>query len=225
MTIDSKQIGLFPEGLDERRAAAHPAERRPRRAAQLAEVLGAEVGQFVLLGVAPDVFDRIEFGRVGWQVFQMDLSVCARHEVAHRSAAMNGQAVPDNQQPSADVPLQVLQKLDDLWRFDAAGKKPEVKIPDCQRGHRRKAFPVEGVLQHRRLAARRPGAHAVRSFRKAALVHKRDDSPLGQRFFFISGQRERFHFLMAASSRWTARPVGRWQLQPKPRKIRHTCPG
>ena len=65
----------------------------------------------------------------------------------------------------------------------------------------------------------------MRSFAQTALVHKYYDSTLLERFFFISGQRTRFQRWIAGSSRWVARPTGRWQLQPKERKIRQTCPG
>jgi hypothetical protein len=41
--------------------------------------------------------------------------------------------------------------------------------------------------------------------------------------FFSAGHRSRFQRRMAASSRSMARPVGRCELHPSPRKIRHTC--
>jgi len=179
----------------------------------------------MLLAIAPDVFHRVEFWRVCWQELQLNAATLLGDELPHQPAAMSGQAVPDYGQPAADVPLQVSQELDYLWRLDAAGEESEVEVPYRDSRHGRKALPVEGVLQHRRLAARRPGAYPVRALAQAAFIHEHYGSALLAGFFFISGQRTRFHRRIAGSSRWVARPTGRWQLQPSERSIRHTCPG
>jgi hypothetical protein len=56
---------------------------------------------------------------------------------------MNGQTVPNDSQPTADVPLKMLQELDDLRGLDAAGKKPEIEVPYREASHGREALPVE----------------------------------------------------------------------------------
>src|SRR5690242_13197700 len=119
----------------------------------------------------------------------------------------------------------MFQKLDHLRSFDASRKESEIEAPEGNSGDRRKAFPVEGILQHGSFTARSPSANPVRSLAQTALVHKHYGALLLLGFFFISGQRTCFQRRMATSSRWMARPIGRWQLQPKERKIRHTCPG
>jgi len=179
----------------------------------------------MLLAIAPNILHGIEFGRVGGKEFQEDLSFLVRDKLAHQPAAVHGQAVPDDRQAAADVPLEVAQKLDHLRGLDAAGEQTEEEVPDRDASHGRKALPIEGVLQNRRLAAGGPGAHPVRSLAQAALVHKHYGTALLERFFFISGQRTRFQRWMAGSSRCVARPTGRWQLQPRERKIFQTCPG
>jgi len=138
---------------------------------------------------------------------------------------MSGQAIPNNRQLGADVPLKVFQELDYLRSLDAAGKKPEIEIPHSNARHGREALPIEGVLEHRSVAPRRPGSHPVRPLAQTAFVHEDYGPVLLERFFFISRQRTRFQCWMAGSSRWVARPTGRWQLQPRERKILHTCPG
>jgi hypothetical protein len=75
------------------------------------------------------------------------------------------------------------------------------------------------------LASGSPGTNAVRSLAQTTLVHKYYGALLPQGFFLSSGQRTRFQRRIAGSSRCVARPVGRWQLQPKERSIRHTWPG
>jgi len=176
----------------------------------------------MLLTVAPDIFDRIEFRRVSRQKLQFDPPALVGDKFAHQTTPMDRQPIPDDRQPARDVPLQVLQELNYLRRLDAAREKAEVKVPDGNAGHGREALPVERVLQHWRLAARRPSAHAMRPFAQAALVDKHYDPLLLEGFFFISGQRTRFQRWIAASSRCVARPTGRWQLQPSERRIRHT---
>src|SRR2546421_11933542 len=118
----------------------------------------------------------------------------------------------------------MLQETNQLGRFNASGIKPKVKIPNREASNSREALPIEGVLQHRSLASRGPSAYPMRPLAQAAFVHEHYRSPLLAGFFLISGQRSRFHRLMAASSRWMARPVGRWQLQPSERKMRQTWP-
>jgi hypothetical protein len=49
--------------------------------------------------------------------------------------------------------------------------------------------------------------------------------PEARGVFFSAGHRCRFHCAIAVSSRSSARPVGRWQLQPSFRKSHHTWPG
>ena len=179
----------------------------------------------MLLAISPDVFDRIEFRCIGWQTLQMDAAVLLSDVFPDQSATVRGQTIPDDCQPAANVQLEVFQKLNHLRGLDAAGEKSEVKIPNGDACYGRKTLPVEGILQHRSLAPRRPGSDPMRPLAQSAFVHKHYGAALQERFFFISGQRTRFHCRIAGSSRCVARPVGRWQLQPRERKILHTCPG
>src|SRR5207248_696668 len=48
-------------------------------------------------------------------------------------------------------------------------------------------------------------------------------APLFPGFFLISGQRFCFHSRIFSSSRSSARPTGRWQLQPNCRRMRQAC--
>jgi len=55
-----------------------------------------------------------------------------------------------------------------------------------------------------------------------ALVDEDDGAPLAERFFLSRGQRTRFQYRIACSSRSSAFPVGRWQLHPSWRRMRQT---
>ena len=179
----------------------------------------------MLLAISPDVFHRVEFRSIGWQALQMDIAVLLSYVFLYQAASVGRQTIPHDSQSAANVLLEMFQKFDHLRSLDAAGEESEVEIPDRDACDGRKTLPVEGILQNRGLAAWGPGSDPMRPLAQAAFVHKYYRSALLERFFLISGQRIRFHCRIAGSSRCVARPTGRWQLQPKERKILQTCPG
>jgi len=179
----------------------------------------------MLLAVSPDVFDRIEFRGVGGQALQVDAAVLLGDVVPNQPAAVRRQTIPDDGEQAADVLLEMFEKFDDLRGLDAAGEKSEIEIPNGDACYGRKTVPVEGILQHWSLTTRRPGSDPMRPLAQSAFIHKDEGAALLECFFLIFGQISRFHCKMAGSSRWVARPTGRWQLQPRARKIRQTCPG
>lgn len=93
MTTRSKQFSLFPEGFHQGGTAAHPPQRLARGPSQLGEILRAEIGQFVLLAVSPDVFDRIQFRRIGRQTLQMDAVVLLSDVIPDQAAAVKDKRV------------------------------------------------------------------------------------------------------------------------------------
>jgi hypothetical protein len=82
--------------------------------------------------------------------------------------------------------------------------------------------PCEAVLQDWRLSFGRPGPNAVRSFAHPGFVDEDDGSAFSRAVFFKAGQRFFFHRRMAASSRFLARPLGRWQEKFSPLSSRQT---
>jgi hypothetical protein len=121
--------------------------------------------------------------------------------------------------------LEVGEELDDLRAFDRTGEEPEVETPPRDAGDRGEQVPVEMVLEDRRLPPGRPGPAAVGPLAQSALVDEDDRLPLRGSVFFSAGQRTRFQWRIAASFRSSARPVGRWQLQPSCLRRRQTWPG
>lgn len=110
--------------------------------------------------------------------------------------------------------LEVAQKRDDLEAFDTAGMDLEIEPPERQAANDRKAFPVEGLVQHRGLPPWRPCACPRGAGAQPAFVDKDDGSPLLPGLFFKAGQSVRCQRRIAFSSRSTARRSGRWQLKP-----------
>src|SRR5262245_4782618 len=96
--------------------------------AELAKVVGAQVGQCVLLPIAPQIFDRVEFGRVGRQVLEVNAAMLGAHEVLDESTAMLAQTVPDNQQLARQSRLQLPEEVDYLRTADRSRVQAEVEI-------------------------------------------------------------------------------------------------
>src|SRR5881409_3067938 len=163
----------------------------------------------MLFAIAPDVFDRIEFGRVSRQILQLDPAPLPAHKLPDQPTAMDRQPIPNHRELASDVSLEVAQELDHLRGFDTSGKESKIKIPDRDTRHRRKTFPIERVLQDWSLAAWRPGPHSVGPFAQAAFVHKHYRPALLEGFFLarasapasICGSR-------AHRPEWPGRPAG-----------------
>jgi len=179
----------------------------------------------MLFPVAPDVLHRVEFWRVSGQALQFEPGLLAGDPVLDQAAAVSGKAVPDDQQPAREMAQEMSKKLDHLGTANGSWKEAEVETPPGYPGHRREQLPVEMILQHRGLSARRPRAAAVGSLAQPALVDEDDGLARPAGFFLSWGQRYFFQRWMASSSRSSARPAGRWQLQPNCPSRRQTCAG
>ena len=147
----------------------------------------------------PHILYRIEFGRVSRQTFNHDAPLGGRHIVFDQHAAMNGCAIPDDQHFSAHVPFEMLEKLDDLDAFDAAGMNLKIKPPERQAADDRKAFPVERLVQHGGLPARRPSADSRRAGAQSAFIYENDGS------FLLAGLFFKRAIPLAASDGWLSR--------------------
>jgi hypothetical protein len=66
---------LFPERDDQLPSALHGFETVACEGSNLTNSIQAKIGQFSLLHVAPDVFDRVEFRSVRWQTLKHDMAV------------------------------------------------------------------------------------------------------------------------------------------------------
>src|SRR5580658_2670412 len=221
MTLN-RQFCLLPERGNELRSTLHGLEPIAGEGADLTDGVQAQIGQFALLHVAPDVFDRIEFRRVGWQSFQDQVSVERFDVVLNHPTAVRRQAIPDDQQLAANLLVKRLQEFDELRTPDCAGVQAEIEVPETDAGDHRQLLPVEAVLQYRGLAFGCPGLDARGPLAQSGFVDEDDGAAFSAGLFFSAGQRLVRHCLMAASSRWIARPVGRWLEKPSSCRMRQT---
>ena len=224
--MGSKQFGLGEEGCDEPRAtfpATDALERLTGGVAEFPDVLGAEVGQFMLFPIAPQILDGIEFRGVGGQSLGVQPVGLLGEISGDPLAAVDRGSIPQQQDFAGDLAVQGLQKLDHLRALDRTGVQPEVEVARGQPGNRREALPVEVEGQDRGLAARRPGARPVRPLAQPAFVEEDEGAALPAGFFLRRGQVLAFHPAIFASSRSRARPTGRCGLKPSCPSRRHTC--
>jgi len=174
---------LLPERGNKCVTALHGPQAVACAMGELAESTRAEVAQLMLLQMSPDVLRGVELGCVGWEVFELDRAFEALDVVAHELAAVSGQAVPNHQHFTSDLPPQGVEKLNQLRTLDRTWKESEVETLKSDTGDRRELVPVEVVLQDRGLAARGPTANLGRSFAQSRLVDEDDDSALFSGFF------------------------------------------
>lgn len=110
---------------------------------QIPEIAGADVRQFVLLQIGPDILDRIQFRRVGRQPVNLDSAFERVEIVPDQLAAMRGQAIPNDREFAGDGAQQVGQEDDDVFAANRFFKDLEIEIPDCQPCNQGKSLPIE----------------------------------------------------------------------------------
>ena len=85
---------------------------------------------------------------------------------------MSGHAIPDDEQFTFDVTLEVLQEINYLLGLDRTGVEAKVKVPPRQSGDGRELLPVKVELQDWGLAFGTPCAYTVWLLAQAAFVNK-----------------------------------------------------
>jgi len=100
--------------------AAEAAAAETQRTANGGKTVGTEVGGYAL-EPRPEAFDRVEFGGVGREAMHREPRVLSLDMLPGHHAAVGVQAVPEQDDGSADVTSQVLQEVDDLGERIAPG--------------------------------------------------------------------------------------------------------
>ncbi len=109
------EIGLFPEGGDEKSAALGSLELGASECAELREVPWTKVGHLMLLPIRPQVFDGIECGCVGRQKLQLNIATFGVDVIAHQAAAMGLQTIPNDKEFAAgQLAAEIFEEGDEL---------------------------------------------------------------------------------------------------------------
>ena len=125
-----------------------------------------------MLPITPQVFDGIEFGSIGRQALKLQPAVGANQELFYQCAPMRRRTIPDHKQVPFDMGQQVFQKDNHLWTSDGSRKQLKVEVPPRYAGTRRERFPIEVILDNRRLSPWLPSPASVGTFTESALVNK-----------------------------------------------------
>ncbi len=137
----------------------------------------------MLLPVSPDIFDRIEFRRVGGEPFQRDATPLIRHELLDQSATVSREPIPNDEKIAREVAHQVAQEFHHLRAFDRSWVQAEVEGPPRNARDDGERAPVEVVLENRSLASGSPASTTVGPLAQSALVDEDDRLPSTPRVF------------------------------------------
>lgn len=220
---------MAEEGSTQVRVSTDAAQTASHAARQALQILRGRVGQGGGVQMSPELFDGIQFGGISGERLQAQPVAMVAEGLTGEPAAMSRQPIPEQDHRATAVTLQMVQEAYDVPAANPSTmqRQQPARVPTVGAGQHgsdpRHAFPVEGLNQARRLAARCPGGSDRGTLRETAFVHKTQPSlqPLG--VFFTWGQRRRTQRAMASSSRSLARRAGRWRLQPNCWRTRQVC--
>ena len=170
---------------------------------KLNNVLGCTVGQRIF-GFGPHKLIGIEFGGIGRKSMHMEPLVLA-NELLNDEAPVDGTAIPQQHNRSAQVAQKVTQETDDLHPGNIDAVEAEVKSKpmapwgDGEGGDGRNPLPVVAVSEDRGLADRRPGLAHVRDEEESAFVEEGEMGPKSLGFFLT------WAIPVSSSVRWPAR--------------------
>ena len=102
-----KQICLFPASHDDTGAMLGTFELVAGCRLQLGEIVRAEIRQRMPFEPSPQILDRIQVGRVRRQISYLDVPAGAVQIVPHQLRPVRLEAIPDNQERSFEVSLEL----------------------------------------------------------------------------------------------------------------------
>lgn len=180
---------------------------------QIVDIIRPPVCEAVL-GQAPHAFVRVELGRIGREVFEVQAREPAT-EVADRIALVNPALVPEHDDMAAEVVQELAEELERVRVREVLldEEAPVEAEPLAHRTHRdagdhRDLIPLITMADDRRLAAGRPCLVDARDQQEPRLVDEDEMGAQPPGVFFTRGHATRFQCSIAASSRSNARVSG-----------------
>ena len=164
---------------------------------------GRTIGQRVF-GFGPHKLIGIELWGIGWKSMHHEPLVLA-NELLDDDAPVDGAAIPEQHNRSAQMAQEVTQEADDLHPRNIGAVETEVKSKPLARrrdgdcGDGRNPLPAVAVFEDRSIADRRPGLAHVRDEEESAFVEKYEMGPKSLGFFLTPAT------AAFSSARWLAR--------------------
>ena len=179
----AKQLGRVPRTTQRGGEVAH----------QLFSREWAAVGE-ASLEMIPDLFVGVEFWRIGGEAFDMESGMASPQSVK-RGSLVNGTAVPDQDDVSAEMPQQQSQERFDLEVRDVVEVQMAVESEalssgtDTDRGDGRDLFVTVTMVKDRGLSAGSPRSPHRGREHEPAFIQKNQVRLQSAAFFLISTQR------------------------------------
>lgn len=163
-------------------------QRKPNPNLQMIDIVGDKVGQVGVLGMAPDLFDRIQFGGVRWEKSHL-YGLGKAFPQFSGGGFVNTGSVPDHDQVSPQTPMQFGDEVFHHGRLDVLGIDAEVNAQASlfgRKGDRRddgEAVMAVPRIVDRGLPPGRPRTADHRLQLEPALVQKDKGGVIGPPFF------------------------------------------
>jgi hypothetical protein len=140
------------EAEQKRTPAVESAAGETEGAAERFVAFGAEVAGDGPLVPRPGSFDRVEFRGVGWQPDEREPVRCLFDEAAGGDASVRVDAIPDDDDGSGQVPVKLLEELDDVLGANGPGDQAEEETGSTtvrgvgRSSNRREVLPVAEAM-------------------------------------------------------------------------------
>src|SRR5208337_4860039 len=169
--------------------------------------------------MVPHAFIRVQFRGVRRKGLQVQTGGVGK-KFPHRITTMDLTVVKQNDEMAMDLMQQVAEERRHFFALNivlvelAVQRTMEAFRADGNTGDGRDAIVTVPMTHDRRLSHRTPGLTDRGNQEESRFVDKDEMGCQPCGVFFTRGQTDRFHVVVAASSRSTARRSGFWWLQP-----------
>ena len=160
---------------------ANTSNRGTDMSVKVLSVVSGPVGQVRILAVAPEILDRVEFGRVAGEIFDLKLGRVLSEESFDEFSPVNRPAIPDKDARLAfKVAPKVIKEVPNVSGRKVVRTEAEAEVEMlilrryADGTDTRKAGVLLGLNKFRGLALNRPGAADDRLQHEAAFVNEDD---------------------------------------------------
>jgi len=151
--MGSKKFGVLEEATAHLGVVPHASETAAHTAAQKLQVVVGRIGQYGVVQVSPERFDRIELGRIGGEPLDAQPPTVALQRVLSETATVGGEAIPEQENSPSPVTAEGSEEAHEVGTADASRMKGQEPTQTLRRGcgeheaDARQALPVERLAQ------------------------------------------------------------------------------